>query len=64
MRVRISSLLMSKTFPADDEPVTATDSVAIDGGIPGTGIPAGATESLLPAPFPVLLASAGITASD
>ncbi len=63
IRARISSLLMEKMFPEADEPETATDSVAIDGGMPGTGMPEGATESLfsaLPLPAP---ASAAITES-
>ncbi len=54
---------MSKTFPEADEPETATDSVAMEGGIPGTGMPAGATDSPPPAPFALLPASAAITDS-
>ena len=54
---------MSKMFPDADEPETATDSFAIEGGIPGTGMPAGATDSLLSAPPLLAPASAAITES-
>ena len=54
---------MSKMLPLADDPEIATDSVAIEGGMPGTGMPAGATESLLAAPLLLLLASAAITDS-
>jgi hypothetical protein len=60
----MSSLLIEKTLPEADEPETATDSVAIAGGTPGTGRPEGVMESLFSAaPLPAP-ASAAITDRD
>jgi hypothetical protein len=49
----------------EDEPDTATDSVETDGGIPGTGMPEGATDSLLsPPPEPPALLPPSAVATD
>ena len=63
MRLRRSSVLMPNMLVAEDEPETATDSVDTDGGMPGTGMPEGATDSLPSPPLALLPPSPAITDS-